>query len=61
MSIPNCAGCFASVSVLRLLSTHGANFAHNNAIYHAAEREQQVEVLQWLLDEGGVHINQREF
>lgn len=46
---------------MQLLAAHGANFTRSNALHYAAQREQQVEVLQWLLDEEGFPINQREF
>lgn len=65
MDVPSQAGRYASVSVLQLLAAHGANFRCSNALQRAAEAESEsagrMEVLQWLLDEAGFPINQREF
>lgn len=69
MDVPSQAGRYASVPVLQLLAAHGANFRCSNALQRAAETETEtetesagrMEVLQWLLDEAGFPINQREF
>lgn len=61
--VPSYAGSFASVSTLRLLAAHGANFPCSNALQRAAEggMKGRIECLQWLLDEAGFPINQYEF
>ncbi|PLB54005.1 ankyrin [Aspergillus steynii IBT 23096] len=61
--VPSQAGRFASVETLRLLAAYGANFACSNALQRAAEYrlKGRMEVMEWLLDEAGFPINQREF
>lgn len=63
LDVPSQAGLFASVSTLRLLAAHGANFRCSNALPRAAQNrlKGRMEVLQWLLDEVSVPINQREW
>lgn len=63
MDVLSQAGEYASVQTLRHLASYGANFRYSNALHRAADREgtDQAEVLLWLLDEGGIPINQRLF
>lgn len=58
--MPTFAGGCARLPILRLLHAYGADFRRSNSLHRCAERDNRVETLQWLLDEAGVPINQRE-
>ncbi|KAJ5371848.1 ankyrin [Penicillium concentricum] len=57
------AACCASLSTLKLLDDHGADFARSNALQAAVKgpSERRMEIVRWLLDEKAFPINQREF
>lgn len=57
------AACYGSLSTLRLLDDHGADFARSNALHGAVKgsSEERMEIMRWLLDEKAFPINQREF
>lgn len=59
-NLPTFAGGHARLPILQLLYAHEADFRRSNAFHRSAENNRRVPVLQWLLDEVGVPINQRE-
>ncbi|KAF7551974.1 hypothetical protein G7Z17_g4622 [Cylindrodendrum hubeiense] len=63
IDIPSVAGKFASVGSLKLLKEYGADFTKSNALHSAAgsPRPGRIEAIEYLVDEAGVPINQREW
>ncbi|KAJ5128646.1 ankyrin [Penicillium atrosanguineum] len=53
------AARFASLHILELLVSYGANFANSNALHHATDRK-RLDVMRWLLEQQAFPINQRE-
>lgn len=62
-SIAGAAADIAPVETFRLLKEYGADFTKTNALHRAASssRPRRLDVMAYLLDEGGVNINQFEY